>query len=119
MANILIVDDAKFIRLLLKDILSANGHNIVGEATDGSEAIMLYEQFKPDLVTMDIVMPQVSGVEAVKAIMAKDPNAKIIMISSMGQNSLVMESILEGAKDFIVKPFDEMTVIEVVNKALR
>ncbi|MDF1557149.1 MAG: response regulator [ANME-2 cluster archaeon] len=118
MADILVVDDADFIRSLLKDILSNNGHRVVGEAVDGVEAILKYRELKPDLVTMDIVMPKTTGIEAVKSIKAEDPNARIVMISALGQQKLVMESIRAGAKDFIVKPFNEKTIIEIINKAL-
>ncbi len=119
MADILIVDDAEFIRTLLKDILSGNGHHVIGEAANGDEAVMKYIDLKPDLVTMDIVMPKSTGIEAVKAIIAEDPEACIVMISALGQQKLVMESIRAGATDFIVKPFDEKTVVEVINKALQ
>ena len=118
MAGILVVDDAEFIRTLLKDILSGNGHHVVGEAANGDEAVMKYIDLKPDLVTMDIVMPKSTGIDAVKAIRAEDPKARIVMISALGQQKLVMESIKAGAKDFIVIPFDEKTVVEVINKAL-
>ena len=118
MADILIVDDADFIRILLKDILSHNGHRVVGEATDGVEAILKYRELKPDLVTMDIVMPRTNGIEAVKAIKSEYPNSRIVMISALGQQKLVMESIRAGAKDFIIKPFNERTVVDVINKAL-
>ena len=119
MADILIVDDAEFIRTLLKDILSDNGHHVIGEAANGDEAVMKYIDLKPDLVTMDIVMPKSTGIDAVKAIRAEDPKARIVMISALGQQKLVMESIKAGAKDFIVIPFDEKTVVEVINKALQ
>jgi len=118
MADILVVDDADFIRTLLKDILSDNGHHVIGEATNGDEAVIKYIDLKPDLVTMDIVMPKSTGIDAVKAIRAEDPKARIVMISALGQQKLVMESIKAGAKDFIVIPFDEKTVVEVINKAL-
>jgi two-component system chemotaxis response regulator CheY len=119
MASVLIVDDAEFIRTLLKDILSDNGHNVVGEAANGNEAVMKYIDLKPDIVTMDIVMPKSTGIEAVKAIKAEDPKACIVMISALSQQKLVMESIRAGATDFIVKPFDEKTVVEVINRALQ
>lgn len=118
MADILIVDDADFIRILLKDILSNNGHRVVGEASDGVEAILKYRELKPDLVTMDIVMPRTNGIEAVKAIKSEDPHSRIVMISALGQQKLVMESIRAGAKDFIIKPFNERTVVDIINKAL-
>lgn len=118
MADILIVDDADFIRLLLRDILTHNGHRVVGEASDGVEAILKYRELRPDIVTMDIVMPQTNGIEAVRAIKAEYPKARIVMISALGQQKLVMESIRAGAKDFIVKPFNERTVVDIINKAL-
>jgi two-component system chemotaxis response regulator CheY len=118
MADILIVDDADFIRLLLRDILTNNGHRVVGEASDGVEAILKYREVRPDIVTMDIVMPKTNGIEAVRAIKAEYPKARIIMISALGQQKLVMESIRAGAKDFIVKPFNERTVVDIINKAL-
>lgn len=119
MASVLIVDDAEFIRTLLKDILSDNGHNVIGEAANGNEAVIKYIDLKPDIVTMDIIMPKSTGIEAVKAIKAEDPKACIVMISALSQQKLVMESIRAGAKDFIVKPFDEKTVVEVINRALQ
>lgn len=118
MADILVVDDAEFIRTLLKDILSKNGHRVVGEAADGVEAILKYRELKPDLVTMDIVMPKSTGIEAVKTITSEDHDARIIMISALGQQKLVLESIRAGAKDFIVKPFNEKTIVEIINKTL-
>jgi len=118
MADILIVDDADFIRLLLRDILTHNGHRVVGEASDGVEAILKYRELRPDIVTMDIVMPQTNGIQAVRAIKAEYPKARIVMISALGQQKLVMESIRAGAKDFIVKPFNERTVVDIINKAL-
>jgi two-component system chemotaxis response regulator CheY len=118
MADVLIVDDADFIRLLLRDILTENGHRVVGEASDGVEAILKYRELRPDIVTMDIVMPKTNGIEAVIAIKEEYPKACIVMISALGQQKLVMESIRSGAKDFIVKPFKERTVIDIINKAL-
>ena len=105
MARILIVDDAAFMRMTLKDILRRFDHEVVGEAENGEEALRQYEQFKPDLVTMDIVMLGESGIEAVKKILAQDPSAKILMVSAMGQQALVVESIKAGAKGFLIKPF--------------
>lgn len=118
MADILIVDDVDFIRLLLRDILTYNGYRVVGEASDGVEAILKYRELRPDIVTMDIVMPQTNGIEAVRAIKAEYPKARIVMISALGEQKLVMESIRAGAKDFIVKPFNERTVVDIINKAL-
>jgi len=116
MAKILITDDAAFMRMMLKDILTKAGHEIVGEAVNGLEAVEKYNQFKPDLVTMDITMPQCDGIQALKQIMAGDPAAKIVMCSAMGQQAMVIESIQSGAKDFIVKPFQPQRVLETVKK---
>jgi len=116
MAKILITDDAAFMRMMLKDILTKAGHEIVGEAVNGLEAVEKYSQFKPDLVTMDITMPQCDGIQALKQIMAADPTAKIVMCSAMGQQAMVIESIQSGAKDFIVKPFQPQRVLETVTK---
>jgi two-component system chemotaxis response regulator CheY len=118
MAQILIVDDAAFMRMMIKDIISKSGHNVVGEAEDGMKAVEKYMELKPDLVVMDITMPEMDGIQAVKAIKAKDKNAKIIMCSAMGQQTMVIDAIQAGAKDFIVKPFQKERVIEAVNKAL-
>lgn len=117
--RILIVDDAIFMRMKLKDILEKSGFEIVGEAQNGKEAIEKYKAERPDLVTMDITMPEMDGVTALKGIMAIDPNAKVIMCSAMGQQSMVMEAIQCGALDFIVKPFDNERVIKSLNKVLR
>ncbi|NLM16645.1 MAG: response regulator [Candidatus Riflebacteria bacterium] len=117
--TILIVDDAAFMRMMLKDILVKNGYDVIGEAKTGKEAIELYQKLKPDLTTMDITMPEMNGIEAVKAIMKLDAGARIIMCSAMGQQAMVIDAIQAGAKDFIVKPFQQMRVIEAVHKALR
>jgi two-component system chemotaxis response regulator CheY len=118
MANILIVDDAAFMRLMVKDILIKGGHQVVGEAANGLEAIKQYGELKPDLVTMDITMPEMEGIEALKRIRAEDPKAKIIMCSAMGQQGMVVQAIQAGAKDFIVKPFQADRVLEAISKAL-
>lgn len=118
MARILIVDDAKFMRLTLSNILLKANHEIVGEAETGMDAVTLYRQLTPDLVTMDITMPEMSGLEAMKEIKKEFPQAKIIMCSAMGQQKMVVESIEAGAKDFIVKPFEEGRVLEAVNRVL-
>ncbi|MEH7526065.1 response regulator, partial [Bacillus sp. JJ1503] len=115
MARILIVDDAKFMRITLSTILKKANHEIVGEGENGKEAVQLYEDLLPDLVTMDITMPEMSGLEAVKEIKRQYPSAKVIMCSAMGQQKMVVEAIELGAKDFIVKPFDEGRVLEAVN----
>jgi two-component system chemotaxis response regulator CheY len=116
--KILIVDDAAFMRMMLKNILSQNGYEIAGEASNGVEAVALYKELKPDLVTMDITMPEMDGITAVKEIKKIDPEAKIIMCSAMGQQAMVIESIQAGAKDFIVKPFQPDRVLEAVRKVL-
>ncbi|GAA2706314.1 chemotaxis protein CheY [Aeromicrobium ponti] len=118
MARILIVDDAKFMRVTLGSILEKADHEIVGEGENGKEAVQLYRDHLPDLVMMDITMPEMTGLEAMKEIKKDHPNAKIIMCSAMGQQKVVVESIEAGAKDFIVKPFDEGRVLEAVNRVL-
>ena len=116
--NILIADDATFMRTLLKDILVKNEYVVAGEATNGAEAVSLYRELKPDLVTMDITMPEKNGIDALKEIMAENPGAKVIMCSAMGQQAMVLEAIKSGAKDFVVKPFQAERVIEAVQKVL-
>ena len=118
MARVLIVDDAAFKRMMIKDILEKNGYEIAGEAANGAIAVEMYNKEKPDVVTMDITMPDMDGIEAVKNIRANDPNAKIIMCSAMGQQSMVMDAIKAGAKDFIVKPFQPDRVLEAVKKVV-
>jgi two-component system chemotaxis response regulator CheY len=116
--SILICDDATFMRMLIKDILIKNGYNIAGEAENGLKAIDKYIETKPDLVMMDITMPDMDGIQALKKIKATDPNANVIMCSAMGQQAMVIESIQSGAKDFIVKPFQQDRVLEAVKKAI-
>ncbi|WP_427338656.1 response regulator [Caloranaerobacter sp. DY30410] len=116
--GILIVDDAAFMRMMIKDILNKNGYEVIGEADNGAKAIEKYKELKPDLVIMDITMPEVDGIQAVKEIKKFDENAKIIMCSAMGQQAMVIESIQAGARDFIVKPFQADRVIEAVKKVL-
>jgi len=116
--RILIVDDAAFMRIMLRDIVVAAGFEVAGEAVDGAEASSLYKKRKPDLVLMDITMPEVSGIQAVTDIMEHDPDAKIIMVSAMGQQSMVIQSIMLGALDFVVKPFRAERVKDAINKAL-
>ena len=118
MAKVLIVDDAAFMRMMIKDILEKNNFEVVGEASNGLIAVDLYKKEKPDVVTMDITMPDMDGIEAVKAIKAFDPQAKVIMCSAMGQQSMVMDAIRAGAKDFIVKPFQADRVLESIRKVL-
>ncbi|MBS8263667.1 response regulator [Mesobacillus sp. LC4] len=119
MARILIVDDAKFMRITLTNILKKANHEIVGEAENGREAVALYRELKPDLVTMDITMPEMSGLDAVKEIKKDFKDAKIIMCSAMGQQKMVVDAIEAGAKDFIVKPFDDSQVVDSVSRVLR
>jgi len=119
LARILIVDDAKFMRMTLSTILTKAGHEIVGEGENGRDAIRLYRELKPDLVTLDITMPEVTGIEAVKEIKNEFPDAKVIMCSAMGQQKMVVEAIESGAKDFIVKPFDASRVLEAVERILK
>ncbi len=116
--RVLIVDDAAFMRMMIKDVLSKNGYEIVGEAENGQKAIEKYKELTPDLVIMDITMPEVDGIEAVKQIKSADPEAKIIMCSAMGQQAMVIESIQAGARDFIVKPFQADRVLEAVKKVI-
>ena len=116
--NILICDDAAFMRMMIKDILTKNGYNIAGEAENGAKAVEKYAELKPDLVLMDITMPEMDGIEALKKIKETDPNAAVIMCSAMGQQAMVIESIQSGAKDFIVKPFQADRVLEAVRKLL-
>ncbi len=118
MKKVLIVDDAVFMRMKLKDILEKNGYEVVGEAQNGQEAFEKYQASTPDLVTMDITMPELDGLEALKLIRNFDGNAKVIMCSTMGQQGMVMDAIRAGAVDFIVKPFDTDRVIKAVDKAL-
>ncbi len=116
--NILICDDAAFMRMMIKDILTKNGYNVVGEAENGAKAVEKYNELKPDLVLMDITMPEMDGIQALKAIKAADASAMVIMCSAMGQQAMVIESIQSGAKDFIVKPFQQDRVLEAVRKVV-
>ncbi|WP_071394629.1 response regulator [Bacillus tuaregi] len=119
MARILIVDDAKFMRMTLSTILTKAGHEIVGEGENGREAVRLYRELQPDLVTLDITMPEVSGIQAIKEIKNEFPNSKVIMCSAMGQQKMVVEAIESGAKDFIVKPFDASRVVDAIDRVLK
>ncbi|OAB45104.1 response regulator [Paenibacillus antarcticus] len=119
MANrILIVDDAAFMRMMIRDILTKNGFEVVGEAQDGAQAIEKFKEVRPDLITMDITMPEMDGITALKEIKKIDPSAKVIMCSAMGQQAMVIDAIQAGAKDFIVKPFQSDRVVEAINKTL-
>ena len=117
--RILIVDDATFMRMMLKDILTRHGYEVCGEAATGTEAIKKYRDLKPDLVTMDITMTEMDGIECLKGIMKVDPTAKVVMCSAMGQQLMVIDAIQNGAKDFIVKPFKQDRVLEAVGKVLK
>ncbi|MGB9614668.1 MAG: chemotaxis protein CheY [Fervidobacterium sp.] len=119
MARVLVVDDAAFMRMMLKDILTKAGHEVVGEAANGLEAVEKYKELKPDVVTMDITMPEMNGIDAIKEIKKFDPNATVIVCSAMGQQAMVIEAIQAGAKDFIVKPFQAARVIEAIQKVLK
>jgi two-component system chemotaxis response regulator CheY len=116
--RVLIADDASFMRQMIREIIEPEGYEVVGEATDGMEAVEQYEQLHPDLVTMDIVMPKRSGIDAVKGILEKSPNATVVMCSALGQETLVMEALQAGAKDFIVKPFKPDNVLSTLAKVL-
>ena len=116
--KVLIVDDAAFMRMMLRDILAKNGFEVVGEADNGKVAVQMYNDLKPDVVTMDITMPEMDGIAAVKEIKEADPAAKVVMVSAMGQQAMVIEAIRSGAADFIVKPFQPDRVLEALGKAL-
>jgi two-component system chemotaxis response regulator CheY len=118
MARILVADDAAFMRMMIKNILTQNGHEVVGEAENGAEAVARYAELKPDVTTMDITMPEKDGIAALKEILAADPAAKVVMCSALGQEAKVIESIRSGAKDFVVKPFQQDRVLSAVTKAL-
>ena len=116
--TVLVVDDAIFMRTMIGDILKQAGFEVVGEASSGVEAVHQYKELKPDLVTMDIVMPDMGGIDAVREIIKEDPKARILMCSAMGQQGLVVEAIQAGARDFVVKPFQPSRVIEAVQRLL-
>ena len=117
-ARVLIADDASFMRQMIREIIEPEGFEVVGESTDGIEAVDHYEELHPDLVTMDIVMPKRSGIDAVKEILAKHPGACVVMCSALGQETLVMEALQAGARDFIVKPFKPDSVLATLRKVL-
>ncbi|MCT4607549.1 MAG: response regulator [Marinisporobacter sp.] len=118
MPKILVVDDAAFMRMSLKMMLKRNGFEVVGEAENGVEAIQKYKKLQPDLVTMDITMPEMQGLDALKAIKDYDSEAKVVMITAMGQERMIKESIMYGAKSFIVKPFNEKDVVKALANIL-
>ena len=115
--TILIVDDTAFTRKMLKDIFAKNGYEVVGEAENGLDGVEKYKELKPDLVTMDVTMPEMDGIEALKNIRALDSNAAVVMCSEVGQQTVVIQAIQNGAKDFIVKPFQPERVVQAVEKA--
>lgn len=118
MFRVMLVDDLSFMRMVQKDILSGKAYDVVGEASDGLEAVEMYESLKPDIVLMDITMPNMNGLEAVNRILAANPQAKIIVCSALGQQQLIMEAINSGIKDFIVKPFKAERLLSAIAKAL-
>jgi len=118
MAKVLIVDDTAFMRMMLRNILTSNGFEVVGEADNGAKAVQQYRELQPDIVTMDITMPDMDGISAVQQIKSVDPKAKIIMCSAMGQQAMVLEAVKAGASDFIVKPFQPERVLEAIERVL-
>jgi two-component system, chemotaxis family, chemotaxis protein CheY len=118
MAKIMIVDDAAFMRAMIRDMVTGNGHEIVAEATNGAEAVKLYPNAKPDVLTMDITMPEMDGVTALRNIRKLDPSAKVIMCSAMGQHAMVLDAIQAGARDFVVKPLQQQRLLDAIEKVL-
>jgi two-component system chemotaxis response regulator CheY len=118
MARVLVVDDAAFMRKVLSDALVSGGHEVVGEAANGLQAVERYAELRPELTTLDITMPEMDGLAALAEIMSLDPGARVVMCSALGQESKVLESIKLGAKDFVVKPFQSARVLDAVGKAL-
>lgn len=118
MARVLVVDDAAFMRLNIKQMLDANGHEMVGEAANGIEAVEVYPRAKPDVVLMDITMPEMNGIEALKRIKVLDPASKVIICSAVGQQVMVAEAVKNGAETFIVKPFTQETLMAAINKVI-
>jgi two-component system chemotaxis response regulator CheY len=116
--KVLIVDDAAFMRMMIKNIITKSGYEVVGEAENAGIAVDLYKELKPDLVTMDITMPEMDGISGVKALRSIDPKVNIIMVSAMGQQAMVMEAIQAGAKDFIVKPFQQERILQAMERVL-
>jgi len=116
--TVLVCDDAVFMRTMLTDILQQAGFTVVGQAESGAKAVEKYKELRPDLVTMDIVMPDMGGIDAVRAITSFDPSARVVMCSAMGQQALVVDAIQAGAKDFVVKPFQPSRVLEAVQRVL-
>jgi two-component system, chemotaxis family, chemotaxis protein CheY len=118
MARVLVVDDAAFMRKMVTDALTKGGHEVIGEAGNGAEAVARFQELRPEVMTLDITMPEKDGLEALREIISLDPTARVIMCSALGQESKVLESVKLGAKDFVVKPFQPERVIAAVEKAL-
>lgn len=118
-ARILLCDDSAFMRMMLKKILVEHGHQVIAEAGDGKQAVKMYRQFQPELITMDITMPKMDGIEAVKIIHEENPLVRIIMVTAIGQRTIITEALKAGASDFIVKPFDAAQVIETIKKVFK
>lgn len=116
--RVLVVDDAPIVRLMLKDILLENGYEVIGECSNGKEAVLKYVELKPDLITMDIIMPEKDGIQALEEILAVDRNAKIVMVSAVDQRESLMQAIKLGAVDYIVKPFENERVVSALKNAL-
>ena len=116
MSKVLIVDDAAFMRISIKNMLTKNGYEVIGEAENGAIGVEMYKELKPDIVTMDITMPEMSGLDALKEIIKTDAQAKVVMVSAMGQEAMVREAIVSGAKGFIVKPFKEEGILAAIKK---
>lgn len=116
MVRVMIVDDAAFMRMSIRSMLERNGYEVVGEAENGIEAIIKYMDLKPDIVTMDITMPEMTGIEALQGILKEDSKAKIIMMTAMGQESMVKQAVISGAKGFIIKPFKESHVVQTLGQ---
>ena len=118
MARVLVVDDAAFMRKMVGDALTGGGHEIIGEAANGAEAVARFQELRPDVMTLDITMPEKDGLEALKDIVALDPDARVIMCSALGQESKVLEAVKAGAKDFVVKPFQPDRILDAAAKAV-
>jgi two-component system chemotaxis response regulator CheY len=119
LARILVCDDSMLMRMLIKNALTENGHEVVAEAANGKQAVELYKKHKPQITTMDVTMPEMDGLEAVRLIHEEDCLARIIMVTAIGQKGIVTQALRDGASDFIVKPFEPEEFIRVVNKALK
>ena len=118
MARVLVVDDAAFMRKMVSDALAKGGHEVIGEAANGVEAVERYKELAPEVTTLDITMPEKDGISALQDILALDPSAKVVMCSALGQESKVLEAIKSGAKDFVVKPFQPERVLDAITKAV-